>query len=65
MWMVQSLKHLTLHFSSGQDLMVRELKPRVRLCADSEEPAWDSLSLSLPLPCSHVCFLSLSKMNKR
>ena len=23
------------HFGSGQDLLVREIKPRIRLCADS------------------------------
>ena len=35
---------------SGHDLTVRGIKPHVRLCADSAEPAWDSLSLSLALP---------------
>ena len=47
------LKHLTLYFSSGHIFMVYEIKPRVILCADSVELAWDSLSpsLSLPLPC--------------
>ena len=38
---------LTLDFSSGHDLMVCELEPRVRLCADSAKPAWDSLCVSL------------------
>ena len=45
-WVVQSVKHLTLDLGSGCDLMVSD-KPRVRLCTDSVEPAWDSLSLSL------------------
>ena len=46
----QSVNGLTLDFSSGRDLTVREIEPHVRLCADSAEPAWDSLSLSLSLP---------------
>ena len=36
-------------FGSGHDLMVCGFKPHVRLYADSTEPAWDSLSLSLSL----------------
>ena len=61
-WVAQSVKHLTLGFCSGHDLMVHEFKPRIGLCADSAEPAWDSLSpsLSLPLPCT----LSLSLSQK-
>ena len=46
-WVAQLVKHLTLDFGSGHDLTVRGL------WADSEEPAWDSLALFLPLP-SHV-----------
>ena len=56
--MVQSIKHLTLDFGSSHDFTVREFEPHIRLCADSAEPAWDSLSLPLPL-----C-LSLSKINE-
>ena len=41
---------LTLGFGSGRDLTVCEFEPRVRLCADSAEPAWDSLSPSLSAP---------------
>ena len=52
--MAQSVERLTLDFGSGRDLTIRrEFEPRVRLRADSVEPAWDSLSLSLsasPLP---------------
>ena len=53
----QSVKHLTLDFSSGRDLVVHEIlyflmfpysMPRVRLCTHSTDPAWDSLSLPLP-----------------
>ena len=45
-----------LGFSSGHDLMVCGLELCAGLCADSKEPAWDSLSLpsSVPLPYSHA-----------
>ena len=49
--MAQSVKRPTLDFSSGHDLRVCGLEPRVKLCTVSAEPAWDSLSPSLPLPC--------------
>ena len=51
--MAQSVKHLTLaHLTLdlGPDLPVRDFEPRVGLCADSAEPAWDSLSPSLSFP---------------
>ena len=51
-WVAQSVKCLTLGFSSGHDLMVQEFEPCIRLFADSVEPAWDSLSLTLPDLCS-------------
>ena len=35
----QSLKHLTLGFSSGHDLMVRMFKPHIGLCAEGMETA--------------------------
>ena len=48
----QWVKRLALDLGSRHDLMVHEFKLRVGLCADSTEPAWDSLSpsISLPLP---------------
>ena len=49
--MAQSVKHLTLDFSSG--LQGCGIEARVGLCTDSEEPAWDSLSA---LPC--LCMFS-------
>ena len=55
-------KHLALDLGSGHDLTVHEFEPCVRLCADSDEPAGDSLSpLSAPalLACAHI--LSLLK----
>ena len=56
--MAQSVERPTLGFGSGHDLTVRGFKPSIGLRADIAEPAWDSLSLSLPLPCS------ISKINK-
>ena len=50
MWVAQSVKHLTLGFRSGQDLMVHEFKPYLRICAAGAEPAWESPSLPLSLP---------------
>ena len=58
-WMTQSLKPLTLGFSSGHDLTVREFESCVTVSADSLRPEVCYrffLSLSHPIP----CFLSLS-----
>ena len=54
----QSVKPLSLGFGSGHDLVVHGIEPQVRLCTDSMEPAWDSLSLSL---CPSPLVLSLSQ----
>ena len=62
--MVQSVKHLALDFSSGHDLTVCEFEPHMGLCADSSEPAWDSLSPSLSAPPPLTLSISLSKINK-
>ena len=61
--MAQSVKRPTLGFGSVHDLTVCGFEPCIGLCADSVEPAWDSLSLllSLPLLCSHSLSLSLSQ----
>ena len=52
--MAQSVTCLTLGFGSDRDLAdlaACGFEPRVRLCADSKKPAWDSLPLSsLPAP---------------
>ena len=58
-WVTQLVERPALNFSSGPALTVREIKPRIGLCADSAEPAWDSHSL--PLPLDSPCALSLSK----
>ena len=58
-WVVQSVRHLTLGFSSGHDLRVM-LGSQV-----SAESAWDSLLLSLlPTPGQLVRAHSLPQINK-
>ena len=52
-WVTQLVQHPTLEFGSGHDLKVCEFKPHVKLCADSVEPAWDSMSPSLSAPLMH------------
>ena len=59
--MAQLVKRLTLDFSLGHDLTVCGFEPHIWLCADSAEPAWDSLSLSLSLSALTLLALSLSK----
>ena len=46
-----SVKPPTLDFSSVHDLKVHETELHV----GSAGSAWDSLSVSLPLPCFYVC----------
>ena len=53
------LSRLSICLWLGHDLMVHEFEPCVRLCADSVEPAWDSVSPSLCYSTTH--FLSLSQ----
>ena len=60
-WVAQLIEHLTLDFGSDHDLGVHEIKPCIRFCADSTEPAWDSLSASLSAPPSLTCMLSVSQ----
>ena len=47
--MAQSVRHLTLDFGSGHDLIVCEFKPCVGLCTDSVDPAWNPLSLKIKI----------------
>ena len=61
-WVAQTAKRLTLGFSSGRDLAVREFEPHTGLRTDSAETAWDSLSLSAPPPLA--LSVSLSKIKK-
>ena len=58
--MAPLVMRLTLDFSAGRDLAVREIEPRVRLCVDGTEPAWDSLSSPLSAPTALTPVLSLS-----
>ena len=68
-WVAQSVKYLTLGFSSDRDLiMIRScgFEPCIRLYGDNMEPAWNSLPVSLFHHSSHICVLfslslSLSK----
>ena len=62
-WMAQSVKHLTLDLGSGHDLTVCEFEPRVWLCADCEETAWNSFppSFSVLTLTLLICSLSLSQ----
>ena len=59
-WVAQLVKHPTLGLGSGHDLTVHKVKHRVKLCADSVEPAWDSPSLSLCPSPAGVPALTLS-----
>ena len=59
-WVVQSVKCLTLDFSSGHDLAVLEFELRVGLLGGSVEPAWKFLSPSL-CPSLHTLSLSQNK----
>ena len=57
-WVPQLVEPPTPDFSSDHDLTAGEIEPHDGLCPDSTEPAWDSLSLSLHLHCSHSLPLS-------
>ena len=59
--MAQWVKHPTLDFGSGHDLLVRGIEPRVGLCTDSAEPAWDSLSPSLSASPSFTISLKINQ----
>ena len=61
-WMAQLVKRPTLDFGSGHDSAVVGIKPHIRLCTESVEPAWDSVSPSLPAPplLMHASSFSLS-----
>ena len=63
----RGLSHLGVPFLVLAQVMTsqfHEFEPRVRLCTDRTEPAWDSLSLplSLPLPYSHCLCLFQNKL---
>ena len=58
-WVAQSVKHLTLEFSSGHDLMVMGLSPASG-CELTAQSLLGSLSLPLSLPLTHFCIRALS-----
>ena len=58
-WLSQLGIQILISAQSGHDLPVHGIKPCIRHCTDSAEPAWDSLSVPLLLTLS----LSL-KINK-
>ena len=62
-WLSQ-LSDWLLILAQVHDPMICGLEPHVGLCADSVEPASESLSLSLPLPCSALSFSTISKHYK-
>ena len=62
-WVAQLIEWSALGFGSGHDLTVHEFQSHFGLCTDSTEPAWDFVSLSLPLSGSLSLSLSL-KINK-
>ena len=63
--MAQSFECLALDSGLGHNLMVCGIEPHVRLCIDSMEPAWDSLSPCLSAPPLLMLFVSVSlKINK-
>ena len=52
-WVALFIECLTFDFGPGHDLAVHGFKPHISLHADSKEPAFDSVSLSLcPAPVS-------------
>ena len=62
--MVQSVSIRLFDFGSVRDLTFCGFKPSIGLCAESGEPAWESLSLLFcPFPV-HVVSLSLSNIKK-
>ena len=61
---MSSIKNLgdsvSINFSLGHDLMVREFELHIRLCADSLEPASDSVSSSVSVSTpAHALFLKI------
>ena len=59
-WVAQSVKPPILDFCSGHDLTVCGFKPRIGLCTDSVDPAWDSFFPSLSAPSLLILSLCLS-----
>ena len=62
-WGAQLVRHLTLDFGSGHDLVVCGFELYIRLCTDSVEAAWDSLPPSLSAP--PLLSLKVNKLKKK
>ena len=63
-WVAQSVKHGTLDFHSGHDLMVREIKLHTGApCLQRDHLGFSLSSLSAPSPlvCTHAHSLLLSQ----
>ena len=54
-WVAHLVERPPLDFGAGRDFTVCDFESRIGLCADSTEPAWDSLSPSLSLLLPHLC----------
>ena len=63
-WVAQLVKCPALDIGSDHDLIVRGTEPCIGLCADTVDPAWDSLSPSLSASSPFALFMSL-KINKK
>ena len=61
------MKHPTLDFGSGHDLMVHGIEPHIGRYTDGVESAWNSLfpSLSAPPQLTHVPTFLFLKINKK
>ena len=63
--MAQLDKRPTLDFGSGHDLVTPEWEPRPGICADSDAPTGDSVSLCPSPAHARSLSLSLSEINKK
>ena len=61
MWVAWVARSSGSASGSGRDLALPEFQPSIRLCPNSVETAWDSLSLSFSLGPSPARALSLNK----
>ena len=60
-WVAQSVDPLPLDLSSGRDLALHEIEPRIRLHAELEACSGFSLSLCFSTLLPHSCSLKINK----